>query len=137
MSRVAIVGTGNIGSDLLEKARRSELLEVQLFAGIDPDSPGIARARERGVETSVGGASAVLERDDIDLVFEATSAAVHKRNAPAYAEKGVRVIDLTPSKLGVPVVPAVNGDQVGGAPNLSLISCGAQATNSASRRSAS
>jgi acetaldehyde dehydrogenase len=70
----------------------------------------------------------VLERDDIDLVFEATSAAVHKRNAPAYAEKGVRVIDLTPSKLGVPVVPAVNGDQVDDALNLSLISCGAQAT---------
>jgi acetaldehyde dehydrogenase len=125
---VAIVGTGNIGSDLLEKARRSELLEVQLFAGIDPDSPGIARARDQGIETSVGGASAVLERNDIDLVFEATSAAVHKRNAPAYAEKGIRVIDLTPSKLGVPVVPAVNGDHIGGALNLSLISCGAQAT---------
>ena len=128
MTRVAIVGTGNIGSDLLEKVRRSDSLEVALFAGIDPDSPGIARARERGIPTSVDGAAAVLERDDVDLVFEATSAAVHKRNAPDYGQNGLRVIDLTPAKLGVPVVPAVNGDRVADAMNFSLISCGAQAT---------
>jgi len=128
MARVAIVGTGNIGSDLLEKVRRSDVLELVLFAGIDPDSPGIARARERGIATSVDGAAAVLERDDVDLVFEATSAAVHKQNAPEYARKELRVVDLTPAKLGVPVVPAVNGDRESDAMNFSLISCGAQAT---------
>jgi acetaldehyde dehydrogenase len=128
MTRVAIVGTGNIGSDLLEKVRRSDGLEVVLFSGIDPDSPGIARARGLGVATSVEGAAAVLVRDDVDLVFEATSAAVHKRNAPDYAARELRVIDLTPAKLGIPVVPAVNGERVADELNFSLISCGAQAT---------
>ena len=93
-----------------------------------PTSSGIARARDRGIATSVDGAAAVFARDDVDLVFEATSAAVHKRNAPDYALKGLRVIDLTPAKLGVPVVPAVNGGRVADEMNFSLISCGAQAT---------
>ena len=128
MARVAIVGTGNIGSDLLEKVRRSDRLKLVMFVGIDPGSPGIARAREQGITTSTDGAAAVLERNDVDVVFEATSAAVHARNAPDYADRGLRVIDLTPAKLGVPVVPAVNGDDELGAMNFSLISCGAQAT---------
>ena len=128
MARVAIVGTGNIGTDLLEKVRRSATLELALFAGIDPESPGLARARGYAVPISVDGAEAVFARDDIDVVFEATSASVCRLNAPGYARKGVKVIDLTPAKLGPPVVPAVNGHAIDKATNISLSSCGAQAT---------
>jgi acetaldehyde dehydrogenase len=127
MTRVAIVGTGNIGTDLLEKVRRSDLLELVLFAGIDPDSPGLTRARTLGFETSVGGAEAVLDRG-VELVFEATSASVHRANAAHYTAHGITAVDLTPAKLGVTVVPAVNVGAAAGASNVSLSSCGAQAT---------
>jgi acetaldehyde dehydrogenase len=127
--RVAIVGTGNIGTDLLEKLRRVPELEVALFAGIDPDSPGIARARSYGVPVSTHGADAVLALDaPVDLVYEATSAAVHRAAAQRYAEAGLQVVDLTPAKLGPSVVPAVNMEHVGGSPNLNLTTCGGQAT---------
>jgi acetaldehyde dehydrogenase len=127
MTRVAIVGTGNIGTDLLEKVRRSGELELVLFAGIDPDSPGLARARTLGFETSIAGAEAVPERG-VELVFEATSAAIHRANAARYTAHGITAVDLTPAKLGVTVVPAVNVRAVAGASNVSLSSCGAQAT---------
>ena len=127
--RVGIVGTGNIGTDLLEKVRRSELLEPAIFAGIEPDSPGIARARSYGVETSIDGADAVLEMaDELGAVYEATSAAVHKLNAPRYEQVGLLAIDLTPAKLGPPVVPAVNVEIATDTPNLNLTTCGGQAT---------
>ncbi len=127
--KVAIVGTGNIGTDLLEKLRRSRELEVALFAGIDRASPGLARADSYGVPTAVDGADSVLaQADDIELVFEATSAAVHRTNAPRYAAAGLTAIDLTPAKLGPAIVPAVNGDDAGSELNVSLTTCGGQAT---------
>ena len=127
--RVAIVGTGNIGTDLLEKLRRARGLEIAMFAGIDPESPGIARAREYGVPVSTDGLDAVLGLDDpVDLVYEATSAAIHRASAPRYAGAGLQVVDLTPAKLGPPVVPAVNMSAVGKALNLNLTTCGGQAT---------
>src|SRR4051812_29862007 len=107
--RVAVVGTGNIGTDLLEKLRRSQSLELAMFAGIDADSPGIARAREYGIATSTDGVEAVLAAaDELEAVYEATSAAVHLANAPRYEQAGLVAIDLTPAKLGPAVVPAVN-----------------------------
>jgi acetaldehyde dehydrogenase len=127
--RVAIVGTGNIGTDLMEKLRRSTRLELVMFAGIDPDSPGIARAKSYGVPVSTNGVRDVLALTPRpELVFEATSAGVHRATAPLYAEEGIRVVDLTPAKIGPPVVPAVNLDHVKAAANLNLITCGGQAT---------
>jgi len=127
--KVAVVGTGNIGTDLLEKLRRSELLEPVMFAGIDPDSPGLASAESYGIPTSTSGVEAVLElADELDGVYEATSAAVHKANAPRYEEAGLLAIDLTPAKLGEPVVPAVNAEVAREARNVNLTTCGGQAT---------
>jgi acetaldehyde dehydrogenase len=127
--RVAIVGTGNIGTDLLEKLRPVPEIEVAMFAGIDPDSPGIARARSYGVSVSTNGADAVLDLDEpVDLVYDATSAAVHRATAPRYDAAGVQVVDLTPAKLGPAIVPAVNMDAARTAPNLNLTTCGGQAT---------
>ncbi len=106
--RAAVLGPGNIGTDLLVKLRRNPRIEVVLMAGIDPSSPGLARARELGVESSAEGVDAVLERDDVELVFEATSAKAHLANAPRLAEAGMRVVDLTPAAVGPYVVPSVN-----------------------------
>jgi acetaldehyde dehydrogenase len=127
--RVAIVGTGNIGTDLMEKIRRSESLELALFAGVDPDSAGIARAESYGIPTSTGGAEGVLQLEDaVDLVFEATSAHVHRANAPKYTQAGLKVIDLTPAKIGPSVVPPVNIAVAVDNENVNLITCGGQAT---------
>lgn len=125
--KVAILGTGNIGTDLLVKiAKRSRSLEAALFAGIDPESDGIARARALGIPTATSGVDAVLADPEIELVFEATSAAAHARHAPLLKEAGKIAVDLTPAAVGPFVVPAVRCD-VGEARNVNLVSCGGQA----------
>jgi acetaldehyde dehydrogenase len=129
-AQVAILGTGNIGTDLLLKLLKGGALQVGLFAGVDPGSAGIARARELGVPTSTEGVDAILCDDQIRVVFDATSADAHREAAPRLAATGKLCVDLTPAAVGPPVVPAVNLHEHlgGGVVNVNMITCGGQAT---------
>jgi acetaldehyde dehydrogenase len=125
-TKVGILGTGNIGTDLLMKIRRrSACLDVAMFAGVDPESVGIARAKEMGVPTSAGGMDAILADAEIAMVFDATSAAAHLRHAPLLKAAGKVAIDLTPAAVGPYVVPAVRCE-IGDAMNVNLVTCGGQ-----------
>ena len=127
--RVAIVGTGNIGTDLLLKVERSPHLEVAGVAGIDPGSAGLRLARDHGHVVSDRGLAGLLDQvADIDLAFDATSAAAHPAHAELLAARGIRSVDLTPAALGPAVVPPVNLTEHRDAAEVNLVTCGAQAT---------
>ncbi|WP_371572655.1 acetaldehyde dehydrogenase (acetylating) [Streptomyces sp. NBC_01314] len=131
-TKVAVIGSGNIGTDLMIKVLRlSDTLEMGAMVGIDPDSDGLARAARLKVPTThegVDGLIALPGFDDIDIVFDATSAKAHLANAARLAPYGKRLIDLTPAAIGPFVVPPVNGDTQLDAENVNMVTCGGQAT---------
>lgn len=127
--KVGILGSGNIGTDLMYKLlERPGHMEVVMLAGIDPDSDGLGRARSEGVGASHHGVNAIAEDPEIEVVFEATSAKAHLQAAEALAESGKVLVDMTPSHLGPFVVPPVNLTEHLEAADVNMISCGGQAS---------
>jgi acetaldehyde/propanal dehydrogenase len=131
--KAAIIGSGNIGTDLTYKALRSEWIEPAWLVGIDPSSDGLARAKAFGIKTTAGGVDALLpylEQDRVRIAFDATSAASHAEHASKLEGKGVLMIDLTPAAIGPYCIPPVNlKEQLGrGLTNVNMVSCGGQAT---------
>lgn len=127
--KVAILGSGNIGSDLMFKLlRQPGHMELVLLAGIDPESEGLARAKALGINTNDKGIEAVLDDPDIKIVFDATSAYAHTRHYRPLKEAGKIAIDLTPAARGPYVVPPANLGEHLDQPNVNLITCGGQAT---------
>ncbi|MFV3126769.1 acetaldehyde dehydrogenase (acetylating) [Niveispirillum sp. KHB5.9] len=131
-TKVAIIGSGNIGTDLMIKVMRlSNMLEMGAFVGIDPESDGLKRAQRLGVPVTAGGIDGLVsmpEFKDIAIVFDATSAGAHKHHDAVLRAYGKRVIDLTPAAIGPYVIPPVNGLAHLDAPNVNMVTCGGQAT---------
>jgi acetaldehyde dehydrogenase len=127
--KVAILGTGNIGTDLLMKVMRSSWLECRLFAGRNLSSPGMMKADQLGVPVSGKGIQGIVEHHaEFNLVFDATSAEDHQRHAVILADLGLLAVDLTPAKVGKMCVPAVNLDECLEVNNVNMVSCGGQAS---------
>ena len=132
--KCAMIGPGNIGTDLLYKLQRSEWLEPVWMVGIDPTSEGLARAAKMGLKTTAEGVDGLLPHviaDDIKIAFDATSAYVHAENSRKLNELGVLMIDLTPAAIGPYCVPPVNLEallEAGEVPNVNMVTCGGQAT---------
>jgi acetaldehyde dehydrogenase len=131
-TRVAIIGSGNIGTDLMFKVMRlSETLEMGAMVGIDPASDGLARAARLGISTTADGVDGLIGLpgfDEIDVVFDATSAGAHKANDARLRPYGKLLIDLTPAAIGPYVVPVVNLGAHEDATNVNMVTCGGQAT---------
>jgi acetaldehyde/propanal dehydrogenase len=131
--KCALIGPGNIGTDLLYKLRRSAVLEPVWMVGVDPTSEGLARARELGLKTTAGGVDALLPHvltDGVQIAFDATSAYVHAENSAKLNALGVLMIDLTPAAIGPFCVPPVNLAELldQGQMNVNMVTCGGQAT---------
>ena len=131
-TKVAIIGSGNIGTDLMIKVmRKSKGLAMGAMVGIDPDSDGLARAKRMGIATTHEGIDGLVKLDvwpEIGIVFDATSAGAHKRHNEVVTSAGKVMIDLTPAAIGPYVIPVVNGDAHLDAPNVNMVTCGGQAT---------
>jgi acetaldehyde dehydrogenase len=129
--KAAIIGSGNIGTDLLIKAQHSEAVDVIAVCGIDPDSDGLAKAKAAGAAITAEGIDGLVALDefaDVDLVFDATSAGAHLRHDEVLRHHGKRILDLTPAAVGPYVIPPVNLDEHLDAPNVNMVTCGGQAT---------
>ncbi|MBB36898.1 MAG: acetaldehyde dehydrogenase (acetylating) [Hirschia sp.] len=131
-SKVAIIGSGNIGTDLMIKIMRtSSVLEMGAMVGIDPSSDGLARAKRMGTAITHEGIDGLVKLDvwpEIDIVFDATSAGAHKRHNEIVTGAGKVMVDLTPAAIGPYVIPVVNGESHLDAPNVNMVTCGGQAT---------
>ena len=130
--KTAVIGSGNIGTDLFIKSRRSsDVIDVIAMCGIDPDSDGLARAKRMGIATTadgIDGLVAMPEFADVELVFDATSAGAHRKHDEVLQAHGKRILDLTPAAVGPYVVPVVNMEDHLDAPNVNMVTCGGQAT---------
>ena len=131
--KVAIIGPGNIGTDLLVKAMRSDVIEPVWMVGVDPESPGLARAKEMGLKTTAEGVDGMLphmKEDGVQICFDATSAYVHAENSRKVNEQGAVMVDLTPAAIGPYCIPPVNLEEAVKAQtmNVNMVTCGGQAT---------
>ncbi len=127
--KVGIIGSGNIGTDLMYKIERSKELEMSVMVGIDPNSDGLKRAERRGYEVISNGIDGLMERLDlVDIVYDATSAYAHKRNSDLLTAVNKKVIDLTPAAIGPFTVPPVNLKEHLEKSNVNMVTCGGQAT---------
>lgn len=131
-TKVAIIGSGNIGTDLMIKIiRNSQQLEMAALVGVDPSSDGLARANRMNIATTHEGLDGLTKMpiwQDIDILFDATSAGAHARHSDIALENGKTIVDLTPAAIGPYVIPVVNGEEHLDKPNVNMVTCGGQAT---------